>query len=159
MKLKFDYPISNFDIINFCKKYNIKLNGVIMLDEFNNLTKYGSYVVNLDKTDGNGTHWVAIYYKPEYILYFDSYGVYPPKEIIDNAKSKNLYYSNFIIQNEKSVLCGWFCLGYLFFIQNSKIKPIKKRFNEFTKLFYNNEEINDSVVISYINEIVDKNNI
>jgi hypothetical protein len=114
MKLKFDYPISNFDIINFCKKYNIKLNGVIMLDEFNNLTKYGSYVVNLDKTDGNGTHWVAIYYKPEYILYFDSYGVYPPKEIIDNAKSKNLYYSNFIIQEQMSILCGWLCLGFLF---------------------------------------------
>jgi hypothetical protein len=128
-----------------------------MLDEFNNLTKYGSYVVNLDKTDGNGTHWVAIYYKPEYILFFDSYGVYAPKEIIDNAKSKNLYYSNFIIQEQMSILCGWYCIGYLHFIQNSKIKSIEKRFNEFTKLFYNNEHINDSVIITYIKDIVEKN--
>ena len=31
-----------------------------MLDEFNNLTKYGSYIVNSEKTDGNGTHWLFI---------------------------------------------------------------------------------------------------
>jgi hypothetical protein len=99
---------------------------------------------------------LAIYYKPEYILYFDFHGVYPPTEIIDNAKSKNLYYSNFIIQEQMSILCGWFCIQNLHFIQNNKTKSIKNRFNNYTKLFYNNETINDSVIITYIKDIVEK---
>jgi hypothetical protein len=37
-----------------------------MLNEFNNLTKYEFYNINLDKIDGNG---FTIDYKPEYILY------------------------------------------------------------------------------------------
>jgi hypothetical protein len=64
-------------LLIFVKKYNIQLNCAIMLDEFNRFTKYGYYIVNLDKTDGNGTHWVAYSYKLEYILNFDSYGVLP----------------------------------------------------------------------------------
>jgi hypothetical protein len=55
-----------------------------------------------------------------------------------------------------SILCGWLCLGFLFFVQNDKTKSIKNRFNNYTKLFYNNAEINDSVIITYIKDIVEK---
>jgi hypothetical protein len=102
------------------------LNDVIMLDEFNNYTKYVYYIVNLDDSNGNGTHWVAIVYFKNYILYFDSYGVLPPIEIINNAKSKVLYYNGFIIQHEYSVLCGWYCIYFIYFIQNNKTNPIEK---------------------------------
>jgi hypothetical protein len=77
-------------------------------------------------------------------------------EIINNAKSKILYYSNFVMHEKKAILCGWYCIGFTHFIQNSKIKYIKNRFNNFTKLFYDNSEINDSVIITYIKDIVEK---
>jgi hypothetical protein len=152
-KIKFNYPISNYDIINFCNKYKINLSDVVVLQQINNKLEYGSYVVNLDSKNG-GSHWVALIYEPLYSIYFDSYGVIPPPEIINNIRSKTLYHSNFIIQDENSVLCGWYCIAFLYFIQNSKIKSIKNRFHQYTKMFYNNEEINDSVVISYIKDIV-----
>jgi hypothetical protein len=154
MKLKFDYPITNFDIINFCSKYNIILNGVLMLDKFKG--QMGYFIVNLDNSKGGGTHWVALIHKPEYTIYFDSFGVIPAPQIINNCKSKILYYSIFIIQQQLSVLCGYFCIGLLHFIQNDKTKSIKNRFNNYTKLFYDNSFINDSVIITYIKDIVDK---
>ena len=40
-------------------------------------------VINLDPHDKPGSHWVALYFdlKKMEIYYFDSYGIYPPKEV------------------------------------------------------------------------------
>jgi hypothetical protein len=117
MKFKFDYPISNFDIISFCKKYKIVLNDVIMLEQFISNTKYGNYIINLDEENGNGTHWTALTYNKDYAIYFDSFGIIPPLEIIQQVKSKLLHHSVFIIQDGDSVMCGWFCIFFTFYAE------------------------------------------
>ena len=40
------------------------------------------FVVNLDDSSGKGTHWVAISNFNDNLLYFDSFGVVPPEEIL-----------------------------------------------------------------------------
>ena len=49
--------------------------------------------INLDEYENTGTHWVSLFVKPKYAVYFDSFGVeHIPKEINtfinnDNIKS------------------------------------------------------------------------
>ena len=37
--------------------------------------KKGAYVINLDEYKNIGTHWVALFIKPKYVVYFDSFGI------------------------------------------------------------------------------------
>jgi len=39
-------------------------------------------IINLDNASGEGTHWVAYAIDPRGIVYFDSYGLAPPKEFM-----------------------------------------------------------------------------
>ena len=52
----------------------------------------GVYVINLDEYD---KHWVALFVKPKYTVYFDSFGIeHIPKEInkfINNDIKSNIF--------------------------------------------------------------------
>ena len=37
--------------------------------------KYGTYIINLDKYESVGTHWIALYENTENVTYFDSFVV------------------------------------------------------------------------------------
>ena len=65
--------ISNMDIINILKKDKIKLNDIIMRDHDSKLSK-GFYIVNLDDSNGAGTHWTALYYDGKINIYMDGFG-------------------------------------------------------------------------------------
>ena len=58
-----------------------------------NKIKNGVYVINLDEDENTGTHWVAVFVKPKYAVYFDSFGIkHIPKEInkfINNDMTKS----------------------------------------------------------------------
>ena len=60
-------------------------------------------IVNLDKSGGPGTHWVA---------YFDSYGIQPPKEVIKYL-GKGINYNTDQVQPRGEVFCGHLCLYVL----------------------------------------------
>ena len=51
------------------------------------------YIINLDSKIGPGTHWVSVIIESNRILYFDSFGLIPPYELI-NLRSE--YYYNFL---------------------------------------------------------------
>ena len=56
--------------------------------------KKGAYVTNLDEHENMGTHWVALFVKPKYVVSFDSFGIeHIPKEIkhaIGNEQSSSV---------------------------------------------------------------------
>ena len=60
--------------------------------------------------DGNGNHWVAFKNNEKECFYYDSFGIYPPLEVLEKVKN-NLLYSTKEIQNEYSTCCGWFCIA------------------------------------------------
>jgi len=70
-------------------------------------------VVNLDSSKNAGTHWVCYDSSPEKILYFDSYGLPPPLELIQYLRKRHpktpLEYSTFKLQGSRPI-CGHLCL-------------------------------------------------
>ena len=75
------HPLTNFEISEFYKN-KPKFNGVYSRDNLPKTIKKGAYVINLDEYQNIGTHWIALFVKPKYTVYFDSFGVeYIPKEI------------------------------------------------------------------------------
>jgi len=150
--MNFSIELSNFDIIKKCKELKINLTNVFMKDEYK--FQFGNFVINLDDSKGPGTHWVLIKCHPEYCLYFDSFGAYPPKTLLKKLKFyKTIYYNKFIIQSLASILCGWYCIAFLHYIENNESLHIIDTFNNFTKLFVNNEQMNDSILILYVSDI------
>ena len=73
-------------------------------------------IVNLDSVEGAGTHWVAYDARPDRLLYFDSYGLPPPAELIHYLRARRrsltpLEYSTFRVQtSEDGPICGHLCL-------------------------------------------------
>lgn len=70
-------------------------------------------IINLDKSENPGTHWVAYAKFNDYIEYFDSYGdLKPPREFVKYMGSKfNYNYTNF--QGNNPFNCGHLCIRFL----------------------------------------------
>ena len=57
--------LSNFDIINLIKDYNIDycFGGIYSKDQLPTLERNKFYIINLQDSDaGNGTHWTVFFY-------------------------------------------------------------------------------------------------
>ena len=85
-----------------------------------NKIKKGAYVINLDEYENTGGHWVSLFVKPKYTVYFDSFGIeHIPKEInkfINNDITSNI----FRIQAYDSIMCGYFCREFINYILKGK---------------------------------------
>ena len=54
-------------------------------------------------------------------IYFDSFGVeYIPKEIMERIKNKNIKSNIFRIQDNNSIICGYFCILFSEYMLNNK---------------------------------------
>ena len=109
---------------------NVKgFNGVFSR---NNLPKLenGAYVINLDHSENTGTHWIVIFMKNNEVIYFDSFGVeYVPKEIMEKIGNRNIKTNIFRIQDNNSIMCGYFCILFIGYMLNNKT------LTHFTNLF------------------------
>ena len=92
-----------------------------------------------------GTHWIALYVKDNEITYFDSFGVeHVAKEIKKFISHKNIKTNIFRIQADNSIMCGYFCIGFIDFMRAGK------SLIDFTALFspYDFKK-NDDIILSY----------
>ena len=109
-------PISNYDLLKWCKYLNIPINNVLSRDEsLPHNHKQVLFIYNLEPSYMSGSHWVATYVKNGIINYFDSFGMPPFQEIVNHAKRKNmtLLHQSDQIQNLLTTTCGYFCLYFL----------------------------------------------
>ena len=109
-------PMSNYDLLKWCKYLNIPINNVLSREESSpHNHKQALFIYNLEPSYMSGSHWVATYVKNGIINYFDSFGMPPFQEIVDHAKRKNmtLLHQNNQIQNINTTTCGYFCLYFL----------------------------------------------
>lgn len=111
-------PLSNFDIIDYCKKLKISnFIGVFMRDELNFIFKDNTcLVLNSDISTGKGIHWMALFSKNGVSYYFDSYGLQPPNEVLIYCKNEKRLYSEYQIQldDKIEILCGHYCVYVLY---------------------------------------------
>ena len=88
------HPSTNIEISEYYKN-EPRFNGVYSRNNLPNKIKKGAYVINLDEYENTGTHWVSLFVKPKYTVYFDSFGVENiPKEInkfIRNEIKSNIF--------------------------------------------------------------------
>jgi hypothetical protein len=107
-------PLSNFQIMDAAKQMKIKkFRGVFVRDQLPEKPRSNECgVLNLDDSDGRGTHWVSWYKKGNLKIHFDSYGLPPPVELINYLKSP-VYYNSERVQPDGMVICGHLCLYIL----------------------------------------------
>ena len=68
--------------------------------------------MNLDSSNGDGTHYIAWYKQNNNKYYFDGYGIQPAIEMI-NYLQKPIYYNTERIQPDDTVVCGHLCIFVL----------------------------------------------
>jgi len=107
-------PLSNIQLVEAVRKLKISnFRGVFLRDELPNKPRaIECGILNFDDSNGAGTHWVAWYKRNSHSLYFDSYGLPPPTELVKYLKG-SVYYNSERIQPDNEVFCGHLCLYVL----------------------------------------------
>ena len=138
------HPLTHFEIQKYYKNQP-RFNGVFSRNNLPKKIKDGAYVINFDEYADVGTHWIALFCNRNEIVYFDSFGVeYVPKEIKEFIGNKNIKASIFRLQENDSVMCGYFCIGFIdFMLAGKKLIDYKNLFSphDFKK--------NDNTTLSY----------
>ena len=105
------------------------------------------YVINFDEYADIGTHWIALYALNNDITCFDSFGVeHLPKEVKKFIRNKNMKTSIHRIKANNSVMCRYFCIGFIDFMLPGK------NMIEYTGVFSLYDFKKDgSIILSYFN--------
>ena len=133
--------MTNFEIQKYYQNQS-RFNGVYCWDNLPKI-KNEAYVINLDEYSDIGTQWVALYVQNNNnVTYFDSFGVeHIPKEIKafiiinsnnnttnnnnnnnndNNNNNKDIATNIFRIQAYDSIMYGYFCIGFIYFMLAGK---------------------------------------
>ena len=88
---------------------------------------------------------MGCFVRAKYWCYFDSFKVeHIPKEIRKFIGNKNVKTNSFRIQEYDSIMCGYFCIGFIDFMFEGKT------LTNFTNLFSPNKfKINDDIIVKY----------
>ena len=126
--------------------------GVFPCDRIPNIESFpASMILNTDKHNEKGEHWVAIHInKDKFGIYFDSYGLKPiNKEFLEylNERTDNWTYNHTRIQGMNSKNCGMFCVLFIL------LKSIGYSLHEIIHLFTKNYEINDKIIEKIYNNL------
>ena len=146
--------LTNFGIEKYHQN-EPRFNGVYSRDNLSKI-KDGAYVITLDEYCDIETHWVALYINNNNnndddnnnnrVTYLDSFGVeHIPKEIKEFIDSSLSITTNiFRIEGYDSIMCGYFCIGFIDFMLAGKT------LTEFTNIFSpNNFKKNDDIILNY----------
>ena len=88
------------------------------------------------------------YFVTSEIVYFDSFGVeHVPEEIKEFVGNKNIIANIFRVQANNSIMCGYFCIGFIDFMLAGK------KLLDFTRLFspYDFKK-NDDIILRYFKD-------
>ena len=112
--------------------------------------KDGAYVINLDEYSDIGTQWIALYVNNKTVTYFDSFGIeHIPKEVKNIIGNRNIISNicriqNCRIQNYDSIMCGYFCIGFIDYML------MVQSLTYYTNLFSpSNFKKNDDIILNY----------
>ena len=108
----------------------------------------GRYLINLDEYADTDTHWIALFCKKIEVIYFDSFGVeHIAEEIKKFIGNKNIKANIFCVEANNSVMCGYFCIGFIDFMLAGK------KLTDYTDLFspYDFNK-NDRIILSYFKD-------
>ena len=126
--------------------------GCFPIDKIPKLNRKESIIINSDKHDEEGTHWMGLKITSKNVcLYFDSFGE-PPNKDITNFLSKyynKLVYNSTQVQSVFSNKCGEFSMQFVCIVED------KKSFNSFLSKFNHknllaNDRITEDFFLNYL---------
>ena len=141
------HPLTNFEIQKYYEN-KPRFNGVYSRNNLTKKIKDEAYLINLDECAEVGTHWIALFCNRSEIVYFDSFGVeHVPEEIKEFIGNKNIKANIFRVQENDSIMCGYFCIGFIDFMLAGK------KLTDYTNLFspYDFKK-NDNIILSYFKD-------
>jgi hypothetical protein len=146
-------PTTNVQLLNYAKKYKLPLT-ILMNNEFK-YPKNGYYILNLENNGLSGSHWVALICQNKKCFYFDSFGAPPTQAVHLRLKQRytNIYMNNSIIQDLKSNMCGWFCIGLLLYVFTHPKLDLLTACDQFLNMFDDNTERNNAILKNYLKSI------
>ena len=100
------------------------------------------YIINTDNQYGKGYHWVLLFNcKADKIIYFDSFGVPPLKEIetLMRNSGKDGVYNTYRVQHLDSKLCGVFCI----YVADELMKGDRELYEILTDFSNSNYKLNE----------------
>ena len=141
------HPLTNFEIQKYYKN-EPRFNGVFSRNNLPKKIKDGAYVINLDEYADVGTRWIALFCNRNEIVYFDSFGVeHVPEKIKEFVKNKNIKANIFWVQAHNSVICGYFCTGFIdFMLAGEKLTDFTNMFSPYVL------KKNDDIILSYFKD-------
>ena len=113
------HPLTNIEISEYYAN-EPRFNGVYSRNNLPNKIKKGAYVINLDKYENTGTHWISLFVKPKYTVYFDSFGIEQIPEEINKFINNDIKSNIFRIQAYDSIICGYFCIEFINYVLKGK---------------------------------------
>ena len=123
--------LNNVQVKDLAKRMGIRLEAVCFKSELKEMKlKHNvGYIINLeDEYDENGqpnegSHYTCFQYNKypkkdcrDEMVYFDSYGVAPPDEVLKFCNVSQMPHSIIDIQSLMADCCGFFCLSFLYYI-------------------------------------------
>ena len=141
------HPLTNFEIQKYYQN-ETRFNGVYSRNNLPNKITDGPCVINLDEYPDVGTHWTALFCKRSEVVVFDSFGVeHVPEEVKNFVENKNIKANIFRVQSNNSIMCEFFCNGFIDFMLAGKTLV------NFTSLFFLYDfEKNDSIILNYFKD-------
>ena len=138
------HPLTNLEIQAYYQN-KPRFIGVYSRDNLPNKIKDGAYVINLDEYSDIGTQWIALYVNNKTATYFDSFGIgHIPKEVKKFIGNRNVISNIYRIQNYDSIMCGYFCIGFIDYMFKGK------SLTDYTSLFSPNKfKKNDDIILNY----------
>ena len=135
------HPLTNIEINEYYKN-GPRFNGVYSRNNLPKIIEKGAYVINLDEYANIGSHWIALFVRPKYTVYFDSFGVeHIPKEIKKFVGNKDIKANIFKLQAYDAIMCGYFCIKFINYMFKGKTLL------EYTNLFSPNDfKKNDQII-------------
>ena len=109
--------------------------------------KNGAYVINLNEYADVGTNWIALYVKNNEVIYFDSFGAQHVKRIKRFIGHKNIITNIFKIQADNSIMCGYFCIGFIDFMLAGK--SLINFTTSFSPYDFQKKKKNDKRILDY----------
>ena len=141
------HPLPNIEINEYYKN-EPRFNGVYSRNNLPKIIKKGAYIIKLDEYANICTHWIALFVKPKYTVYFDSFSVeHIPKEIKKFIGNKDIKVNIFRLQAYDSIMCGYFCIEFINYMFKGKTLL------EYTNLFSPNDFKKNGQIIKSIANI------
>ena len=166
--------LSNIDLERLANVYEIEINEVTSKDALPLQLEQGWYIANMqDENKGRGTHWVCFLYDGVQSVYFDSFGVDPPIDILARVAHNNSPDEILLPQevqkaihiiNKKQIQalygddnCGLYCIGIIcFFSQFLHEFDNAKKLEMFQNLFSRDTRLNSFILKSFLADYYQK---